>query len=81
MTAGPPELHLTNMPNILTPCFGKDEPSSPNRPCKRSKRVAAGKPDVVRGSKCHEVFLTGADLAAWGSRHAGEVRWRVSSRR
>lgn len=48
---------------------------------KRSKRAGMKKATFVRKLIRDEEIVTGADLAAWGDRHAGDERLRITPRK
>jgi hypothetical protein len=48
---------------------------------KRSKRAGMKKATFVRKLIRDEEIITGADLAAWADRHAGDERLRITPRK
>ena len=66
------------MPAVLTVRLSKEEQGIL---AKRSKRAGMKKATFVRKLIRDEDIVTGADLLAWASRHAGDERLRISSRK
>jgi len=66
------------MPAVLTVRLSKEEQGIL---AKRSKRAGMKKATFVRKLIRDEDIVTGADLLAWASRHAGGERLRISSRK
>ena len=66
------------MPAVLTVRLSKEEQGIL---AKRSKRAGMKKATFVRKLIRDEEIVTGADLLAWASRHGGDERLRISSRK
>jgi predicted DNA-binding protein len=66
------------MPAVLTVRLSKEEQGIL---AKRSKRAGMRKATFVRKLIRDEEIVTGADLLAWASRHAGDERLRISPRK
>ncbi len=66
------------MSTILTVRLTKEEQGIL---AKRSKRAGMKKATFVRKLIRDEEIITGADLAAWADRHAGDERLRITPRK
>ena len=66
------------MPAVLTVRLTREEQGIL---AKRSKRAGMKKATFVRKLIRDEEIVTGADLATWAARHAGDERLRITPRK